>query len=131
MAIVDPVTEVVAFEVRGKLGLPNHYGHSIFGKSVYGLDMPLAGVYQMRRKYATNNDKDFVVKGGNMIVRMRFYRPTNPNSAGQQAMRNKLRDAVNAWVALTAGEKSVYNQSGKRRNQRGYDIFKREYMRTH
>lgn len=91
--------------LSGKLGKPN-------APDLLGVH----GIYQMR-----------MTKRGKVPIKMKFYVPTNPRTAAQQANRQKFADAQAAWMALTAAQKLVYTTRAKRRSMFGWGLFIREY----
>ena len=48
------------------------------------------GIYQMR-----------MTKRGKVPIKMKFYRPTNPRTAAQQANRDKFASAMASWKNMT------------------------------
>jgi len=91
--------------LSGKLGKPN-------APDLLGVH----GIYQMR-----------MTKRGKVPVKMKFYVPTNPRTAAQQANRQKFANAQAAWMALTPPEKLGYTTRAKRRSMFGWGLFIREY----
>ena len=117
--------------IRKKYGNPKSsvsggfYGEAFFGTGGFGSDeidpnSDYYGIYQMRR-----------CKEGYIPVQMKFYRPSNPQTAPQQANRSKLADAVVAWQNLTQEQKEVYNQNAVIHHITGYNLFCKEYMLSH
>jgi hypothetical protein len=80
--------------------------------------MPEAGIYQ---KCRSNGEQKF--------KRLKFYRPTNPQTAPQQANRSKFALAVQAYQALTPEEKKAWRALKYPRFMSGYNRFLREFMR--
>ena len=77
------------------------------------------GIWQMR-----------MTKQGKKPVKMKFYTPTNPQTVPQQANRTKFANAMAAWMALSSGDKAVYNARAKKRNMFGWGLFIREYYQS-
>lgn len=104
----EPNPLLMSFEVRGKVGRPEW-------------DDPLGvyGIYQMRM---TNR--------GKVPIKMKFYEPTNPRTAAQQANRQKFADAMAAWGNLTEAEQSEYNEAAKKKDLFGWNLFIREYFQN-
>lgn len=116
--------------ISNKLGRGAGYGFARRGDGRYGDTQRLGGVYQRRlagfkRSPADNSKTHYYT-----YTRMRYYRPSNPQTEIQQANRSKFTDAVEAWALLTTVEKSVYNDRGKKLNRIGRNIFISEYMHS-
>ncbi len=77
------------------------------------------GIWQMRK-----------TKRGKRPIKMKFYRPTNPQTEAQQANRAKFAAAMAAWQALSSGDKAVYNARAKKRQMFGWGLFIREYYQA-
>lgn len=105
VSVVFPPITLIGWEIRKRIG-----------PASTALLRP--GIYQMRQ-----------TKKGKVPIRMKFYVPTNPRTAPQQAQRVKWYDAVNAWGALTDEQKAVYNSEGRKRRQRGYDYFRSLHLK--
>jgi hypothetical protein len=120
MVIVIAQDHTNSFEIRGRLGKPNELGATFCGWSVLGDYSPLAGLYQRRPR-----------KTGQIFVRMRDHIVPNPQTPAQQAWRAIFSSGVNAWQALTAEQKQVYNKKKWPRHMIGFSRFMREYLNTH
>lgn len=120
-----------ALQARGKSGPGAGLGFARFGHSKYGADNQSGGIYQKR---VTGYNQTGRITGRprkTYFVKMRNYRPTNPQTPLQQAHRAKMAAAVAAWTALTDVEKSSYNERGKRANKVGRNLFISEYIKSH
>lgn len=71
-----------------------------------------------------------MVRGQKVSIRMKFYRPTNPETEPQQANRAKFAAAMSAWGALTENQKSGYIKRAKKRGMNGWGLFIREYYQN-
>lgn len=67
---------------------------------------------------------------GQIVRRLKFYAPTNPQTEAQQANRQKIADAVLAWQALTNEQKNHYNIKAKGRPFSGYNLFIKEQLKS-
>ncbi len=99
-------------------------GHSTFGTIAH-----VGGVYQKRVTGYNNAGRKAHLPRKAYYVRMRYYRPTNPNTPAQQAGRSKFADAVAGWAALTAAEKEEYNKRAHKLSRRGRNLYISENMR--
>ena len=94
-----------AFYLRKKIGKPD------------ALDpLNVNGIYQMR-----------MTRTGKRPIKMKFYRPYNPQTVPQEANRTKFATAMSSWMALTAEQKNAYNIRAKKRRMFGWGLFIREY----
>lgn len=75
------------------------------------------GIYQMR-----------MTKRGKRSIKMKFYRPTNPQTTAQEDNRTKFANAMAGWGALTDTEKSAYNERAKKLNLFGWNLYIREFF---
>ena len=118
MAIVKPLTDFNALEIRRIIGKPNGLGQHFLGLTSLGDDSPYAGVYQKRPR-----------KGGQIFVKMKFHYPHDPQTTAQITQRTKFANAILAWQALTSEEKNVYNAMQYPPRMTGFNRFIRLYMR--
>lgn len=107
------------------------FGFIRFGSTQFGDSRFFSGIYQKRVTGYNQTGRIASRPRRTYYVRMRTYRPTNPQTVPQQANRTKFADASAAWSLLTTVEKSVYNTRGKRRNRIGRNLFISEYMKNH
>lgn len=123
-------THNIALEAHGKLGTGSGYGFARRGISKFGDQRRFTGIYQKRN---TGYNQHGYIPGKpkrTYYVRMRPYRPTNPQTPLQQANRSKFADACAAWPLLTEDEKAYYNSIGKKRGRPGRSLFISWYMKN-
>ena len=96
---------LIGFQISGRIG-----------KTGDPDPLNVNGIYQNR-----------MTKKGKVPIKMKFYTPTNPQTAPQQANRQKFTDAMTAWGNLTNEQKEVYNVRAKKRQMFGWGLFIREY----
>jgi hypothetical protein len=120
MTIVRGIQKLASINPRGRFGtrkgVPRdgtHWAH-------IHRNNPWAGIYQRK-----------VTKRGKETSRMKFYYPTNPRTKKQQAWRAVFRAGKAAWDSLTEIQKESYNRRAIRLKFTGYNLFQREYLRTH
>ena len=131
MPIVSGLKKLFSLDARGasmplcQLGTFQP-GHSKLGDDdIYlnadGPDPILAtGIFQHR------------VSGGRKVpCLVRFMIPKNPRTEEQQAQRQKMSDAVEAWQNLTTEQKEVYNARSYGKKMSGYNLFLKEYLKSH
>jgi len=107
----------------GKVGRSSGYGFARRGSGAYGEGVGFGGIYQKRVTGYNQYGRNPARPRRTYYVRMRSYRPTNPQTELQQAHRAKMTAAVVAWQELTLDEKAVYNERGKRVNKVGRNLF--------
>lgn len=118
MTKVGPWEHFFSFQAKQKFSRKQELGTAIVGINELGdLDIR-SGVYQGRP-----------TSKGRITVRMKYYRPTNPQTVAQQANRAKYTDAVLAWQNLTDEQKTFYNKEGLKRRKRGYDYFRSLHLK--
>ena len=113
----------------GSIRRGDGFGFIRLGHSTFGAIAHVGGVYQKRVTGYNNTGRKAHLPRKAYYVRMRYYRPTNPNTPAQQAGRSKFADAVAGWAALTAAEKEEYNKRAHKLSRRGRNLYISEYMR--
>lgn len=122
---------LLCLKQRGIVGRSCGFGNGRFGSTWLGDNRFFSGIFQKR---VTGYNQTGRIAGRprrTYYVRMKSYRPSNPNTPAQQAARQKFRDALNGWTLLTAVEKSVYNKRGTRRGLYGRSVYVSEYLKNH
>ena len=120
MAIINAGANPLGDQIRRSIRAPSQYGVRGYGAHSYGAGADICGIYQIR-----------VRKGKQIIVKEKFYVPTNPQTEGQQAWRQIFADAIAGWQALTSEQKAVYNINAKYKPYSGYNLYLREYLQSH
>ena len=113
----------------GSIRRGDGFGFIRLGHSTFGAIAHVGGVYQKRVTGYNNTGRKAHLPRKAYYVRMRYYRPTNPNTPAQQAGRSKFADAVAGWAALTAAEKEEYNKRAHKLSRRGRNLYISEFMR--
>ena len=113
----------------GSIRRGDGFGFIRLGHSTFGTIAHVGGVYQKRVTGYNNTGRKAHLPRKAYYVRMRYYRPTNPNTPAQQAGRSKFADAVAGWAALTAAEKEEYNKRAHKLSRRGRNLYISEFMR--
>lgn len=127
----DVKRDTFSTEARRKLGWGNGFGFIRFADAKFGDSNRSAGIYQ--RRVTGYNQMGRIagrVRKG-YYVKMRKYRPTNPQTPAQQAQRQKMTDAILAWQGLTNEQQSVYNKRAIKQGRAGYLLFRSEYLKSH
>lgn len=118
MAIVNLQNTIGNLEIRGKFGKTSGFGYLMFGFNYFQKMDQMEGIYQKRPR-----------KKGQIFVRMRHYIMPYSNTPAQQAQRQKIRDSLNAWRALSFDEQIKWNRAKKPKGCSGYQYFCKVYMR--
>jgi len=119
MALVTEKTGLHADRFTGKFGEPDGYGHAIFARSRYGLNMIQAGVYQYQNG-----------KKGKVLSRHRDNWPTKSNSEGALRRREMFRNGMLAWKALDIERQQEYNKRRYPAQMNGCNRFLKIYLKN-
>lgn len=122
--------ETLALKLTGQIGPSNSLGEARFGVSKHGDSKPIAGIYQQRRTGYNQHTGPPLPGNKRIIVKMRTYRPTNPQTAPQQAWRAIFASGVSLWQGLTSEQKATYNSAGSRKNLSGFNLYMRGHLRA-
>lgn len=153
MVVVDFGSLRHAIEIRGKLGRPNCLGEHWFGWTKLGDKSLVSGYYQKRKAGEWVRHIDIAIlglfglghgrlgndvlytknqnMGGQIIVKMRHYWPTNTETETRRTWRNVFAAGVSAWHGLTTGEKLYYNTLKHPARQSGFTRFMSRYLSEH
>lgn len=116
-------------KTHGIIGWGNGFGFARFSDAKFGDSNRISGIYQRRvtgyNRHGINPERP----RRSYFVRMKKYRPTNPQTPLQQANRNKFKDANDAWNELTPDQKMPYNKTGKKSGKQGRSVFISWYMK--
>ncbi len=107
-------------DIRGKIGRGGGFGRIALGYNFFGFYSKYSGIYQKKYYF-----------GKPYISKMKFFRPTNPQTVPQQAWRAVFADGKNAWDILDAPTKEIYRKKGQRKKMSGYNYFQSEYLKSH
>lgn len=120
MVIVKGLDKVYSLDVRGKLFYPCGFGRVVFGYNKFGFYSVLSGIYSQK-----------ITKKGRAISRMKFYRPTNPQTETQQAWRDVFSAGVLAWRSLSSEDKEQLNRRALKFKMEGFNFFMRNWLYSH
>jgi len=142
MPEVTGIEKIFSIWAKKRFGLFNQYGTSQFGFSAYGEEdicwgktffgyaeygivdygdgLILSGIYR------TDN-----VTGETKNYREPYYITKNPRTDLQQANRQKYADSILAWRGLTDEQKNQYNKRAIGKRMSGYNLFQKEYLKSH
>ncbi len=109
--------KLLSLDARGKFGWSGGFGRIALGQTRLGFYNWYAGIYSKKYYY-----------GKPYISRMKFYRPTNNRTEGQQAWRGVFASGMAAWSALDDETKEQYKIKAKKLKMIGYNLYMREYL---
>ena len=118
MAVVRPLTNFPALEIRKRYSTPIGIGEIINGFSQIGDENPMAGVYQKRARST-----------GQIFVKMKYVIPFDNKTPAQLARRQIMRNAVIAWQGLTSNDKHAYNSLKHPQRMTGFNRFIGKYLK--
>lgn len=113
----------------GSIRRGDGFGFIRLGHSTFGAIAHVGGVYQKRVTGYNNTGRKAHLPRKAYYVRMRYYRPTNPNTPEQQAKRTLFADAMASWQGLSAGEKRQWKIKALRHGRRPHNLYISEYMK--
>ena len=116
----DGIDKAISMNARGRFGYGGGFGRIAFGYNRFGFYSKYSGIYSKKFYF-----------GKPYISKMKFYRPTNPQTVPQQAWRAVFTDGFNAWQALTTEQKNVWRLRAKFKRMTGFNLFMSEYLNTH
>ena len=114
------IGKAISVEARGKFGYSGAFGRIAFGYNRFGFYSWWCGIYQ--KKY---------IWGKPYFSKMKFYRPTNPQTLTQQAWRENIKTGVLAWRDLPSLDKIDFNNRAVPLKMSGYNLFLREWLYSH
>lgn len=104
--------KLLSLDARGKFGYPGGFGRIAFGYTRFGFYSWYAGIYS--KKYFF---------GKPYISRMKFYRPTNPQTIKQQNWRSVHSYATYLWQNFDSDVKAPYEFKARIKRMTGYNFF--------
>ena len=113
----------------GSIRRGDGFGFIRLGHSTFGTIAHVGGVYQKRVTGYNNTGRKAHLPRKAYYVRMRYYRPTNPNTIVQQARRTLFAEAMASWQGLPPAEKIEWKKKASRHSRRGHNLYISEYMR--
>jgi len=114
------VDEKYVIDIRGTLGRGGGFGRVAFGYNFFAFYSRYSGIYSKKYYYGTP-----------YISKMKFYRPTNPQTELQQAWRAVFAEAKSAWSVLSDQTKEIYRLKGQKKKMTGMNLYISEYLNSH
>lgn len=115
--ITSPLEAAMSLDVRGRYGYTAGCGFARAGYSRCGASKELGGIYQRKKTLQ-----------GKKLSRMRYYRPTNPQTTAQQNWRSVFADGKTAYDALDDGQRMVLSKEARHYRMTGYNLFMRRWL---
>lgn len=142
MAQKEPKERFLDFGVRGKFGKAWQYGEAIYSKAHYAnkeeeWDRNEYGIPQLGWRIYGTDDKRWGIwqlkhrLGKRIFTRGKFYIPSNPQTAPQQAWRAVFANGMTAWGALTSEQQKEYNDKANKLGLLGKNLFMKNYLNSH
>lgn len=119
MAIVNGLEKLNSLEARGKFAYSGGLGRIRLGYTRLGFYNEMHGVYQRK-----------VTLQGKKTSRMRYYRPTNPQTVPQQAWRANMATMWGVYNTLTSDEKLQLSREARRYRLSGPQLFASRYLKS-
>lgn len=111
--------KLLSLDARGKFGYSGGFGRIAFGYTRLGFYDWFCGIYQKKYYY-----------GKAFISRMKFYRPTNPQTERQQLWRSIVANGWATWNTLTTEQKQAFKKMSKNMHMTGPNLFMSEYLKA-
>lgn len=119
MTIVLGTGKLMSLDARGKFAYSGGLGAIRLGYTRLGFYSPFHGVYQRKHTFV-----------GPRISRMRYYRPTNPQTPTQQAWRAKMAEGWSGYNALTTPEKVQLSKEARKYRLSGPQLYMSRYLQS-
>jgi len=114
-----PLSIPYAVKVSRKWYRRTSFGIFKFGLAGYGAMDDYTGIYQQRKCIE-----------GKITVREKLYSPRYSETEAIQASREKFRNAIIAYQALTVEQKLIYHKRAVGKKFSGYNLFIIEFMQS-
>ena len=130
--IIETIQERAnSLTIRGRFGFTAGVGMARCGYIRCGADKTLGGIYS-RKVYGTGVSTIPAKRGARYAIsRMRYYRPTNNQLAGQQAWRAVFADGMAQYALLTADEKALLSKEARKTRMLGFNLFMSRWLQSH
>lgn len=116
--IISDIEKLASLEIRGQLGFTSGCGLARCGYSRCGASKDYGGVYQRKK----------TLKGWR-TSRMRYYRPTNPQTEAQQNWRANVGLGWEAYALLTDEQKVLLSKQARLLRMSGPNLFMRRWLK--
>lgn len=117
---VGNMGKLLSLDARGSFGYSGGFGRIAFGYTRLGFYNWYCGIYQKKYYF-----------GKPYISRMKFYRPTNPQTARQQLWRSVVASGWEEWATYDIEQKNQWKLRGRNRRITGANMFMSEWLKSH
>lgn len=119
MVIVTKTSKLMSLNASGKFGFTSAAGFARCGHSRCGASKDFGGVYQSKKTAV-----------GHRTSRMRYYRPTNPQTVLQQAWRTIFASGWAEYNMLTDEQKVLLSKEARLLRLSGPQLFMRRWLQA-
>lgn len=116
---ISGVYKIISNDARGKFGRGGGFGRISLGYNFFGFYSIYSGIWQ--KKYFF---------GKPYLSKMKFYRPTNPQTIRQQNRRYICSYGWVMWGSLSTNEKSAYNSEARELAMSGANLFMSRWLKN-
>jgi hypothetical protein len=116
----DGIDKAISMNARGSFGYGGGFGRIALGFNRFGFYSKYSGIYAKKFYF-----------GKPYISKMKFYRPTNPQTETQQAWRAVFTAGHDAWTALDPETKEQWRFKALKLHMTGFNKFMSDYLNTH
>ena len=117
MTILTNIKEKPALSIRQTIGFPNQLADMQLGFSFFGDCNPYSGIYAKRKG-----------KKRQLMIRERFYYPTQLHNESNDAARLKFGNAVREWQNMNEADKSPFRSRARKLKMTGFNLFIKKRM---
>lgn len=114
----EGMKKLLSLDARGTFGRGGGFGRVALGYNFFGFYSEYSGIYQKKYYY-----------GVPYISKMKFYRPTNPQTPAQQNWRAIFAYGWILWRDLTDEEREYYRIQGKKMHMGPANAFMKVYLK--
>jgi len=118
--LVTGMQQLMSLQPKGTFGFTSAVGFARCGYSKCGASKEYGGIYQRKK----------TLKGWR-VSRMRYYRPSNPQTETQQSWRAVFTAGWEAYNLLSPEEKVLLYTQAQKYGISGPNLFMRRWLHTH
>lgn len=120
MLITNKPAEIMALDLRGKIGVSVNVGRLRMGFNYCGFDAPVCGVYSVKKTLK-----------GKQLSKMVHYRPSNPRTTTQQNWRAIFAEGWVEYRLLTDEQKLLLSRQARKLRLSGPQLYFRRWLQAH
>lgn len=115
--LVKGLDKLLSLDTRGTFARSGGFGKLQFSYNYFGFNTKWAGIYSGKK-----------TKKGRGLSKMKFYRPSNPQTITQQNWRSVCAYAWVLWADFSDETKEQYKIKGKKLKMGGANYFMRTWL---